>query len=153
MRTRRRAWWWRLHFGAALDTYSYTVYPHIRSRFLLRLQWLAPYCTCTSDISALEATVEHGDSAPIPRSFPSPSSYVTRGMGALGVVDRTLIAFPATCSSRHLTSHLSHSYISIHSLHSHWPFPFWCVLSQSRLRAWGSKTTREWTSWVAIRVG
>ena len=34
---------------------------------------------------------------------------------------------PITCSSRHLTSHLSYSYISIHSVRSQWPFP--CVFS------------------------
>ena len=40
--------------------------------------------------------------------------YVTRG---LGVVDRTVGTCPITCSPRHLTSHLFHSYISTtHSL-------------------------------------
>ena len=71
--------------------------------------------------------------------------YVTRG---LGVVDRTLGACPVTRSSRHLASHLSHSYISTLSLRSHWPFPF-CVSRSVRLRAWGSNT-RESHRLVAI---
>ena len=71
-----------------------------------------------------------------------------------------------TCSSRHLTSRLIHAfrafdlslssyYISItHSLRSRGLlFSFWCVLGQSRLRAWGSNTTRELLEFLAaIRV-
>ena len=74
-------------------------------------------------------------------------SYSTR---CLVVVDRTLCACPVTCSSRHLTSHLFHSYIYIY-IYKHYSFPsptgLCClslfVLGQYRLRAWGSKTTRE----------
>ena len=63
--------------------------------------------------------------SPLPLCF-----YVTRG---LVVVDRTLCACLVTCSSRHLTSHLSHSYISTtHSLRPQglcYSFP--CVFSVS----------------------
>ena len=52
--------------------------------------------------------------------------YVTQ---ELVVVDRNLGGYPTTCSPRHLTSHLSHSYLSTHSLRSHWPFP--CLFSVS----------------------
>ena len=48
--------------------------------------------------------------------------YVTRG---LRVVDRTVGACPITCSPRHLTSHLFHSYIST----THSPCPQACVIS------------------------
>ena len=55
-------------------------------------------------------------------------------------------------SFRHLTYHLSHSYISTHSLRSHWPFPFCVFLGQS-----GYETRvliqRERHRLVAIRVG
>ena len=115
-------------------------------------QWLTPYCT--ADTSVLEATVEHGDSAPIPHATPSIGPYVTRG---LCVVDRTLGACPATCSSRHLTFHFSHTYISTRSLHSHWLFPFWRVLGLSRLRAWTNRDNERvdilssYTSWLRPR--
>ena len=62
-------------------------------------------------------------------------SYVTRAC----VVDRTVGACPITCSPRHLTSHLSHTYISTHSLHSHWVYFFLCDSRSVRLRAWGSE--------------
>ena len=79
-----------------------------------------------------------GCSAPIPwRAF---GTSVTR---SLGVVDCTLSAFPATCSSRHLTSHLSKTYISTRSLHSHGTLLM--VLGLSRLRTWGLRQ-RE-SSW------
>ena len=105
----------------------------------------------------LGASVNRG-TEPLPRA-----PYVTRG---LIIVDRALGANPATCSSRHLTFHLFHSYIS--SIQSLRPqglfllfctkalssFLFWCVLGQYRLRAWGSNITRELlASLVAIRVG
>ena len=80
--------------------------------------------------------------------------YVTLG---LVVVDRTLRACPVTCSSRHLTSRLFHSYISTaHSLHPQACASFsLCVLGQYRLRAWppGVLRQRESHRLVAIRVG
>ena len=66
--------------------------------------------------SALDAVI------PARHSLECP--YVTRG---LGVVDRILGVCPVTRSSRHLTSHLFHSYISTtHSLR-----PQACVISFS----------------------
>ena len=65
------------------------------------------------------------------------------------VFDRTVGACYIICSPRHLTSHLFHSYISTHSLQSHWPFSLLCfvsfcvILGRYRLRAWSSKTTRQ----------
>ena len=73
-----------------------------------------------------------------PRHCATPSH--TRG---LGVVDRTLGECPVTCSSRHLTSHALHSYISTTSSSPNVLY-FVFVWSRSvRLRAWGSKITRE----------
>ena len=51
-----------------------------------------------------------GSLAPIPRRD-TPSGALTQ---CLGVDDRTLGAYPATCTPRHLTSHLSHSYVYIY---------------------------------------
>ena len=68
--------------------------------------------------------------------------YVTRGRC---VVDRTVGECPITCSPRHLTSYLSHPYISTHSLRAHWPlalFPSLCF-SVSQATSLGSKTTRQ----------
>ena len=76
--------------------------------------------------------------------------YVTRG---LCVVDRTVGACPITCSPRHLTSYLSHPYISTHSLRSHWPlalFPSLCF--SVSLRAWVLRQ-RDSHRLVAIRAG
>ena len=94
----------------------------------------------------LGASVSRGI-APLPRA-----PFVTRGLDV-----RTLGACPVTCSSRHLTSHLFHSYIStIYSLRPRGFafFSFLCVLGQYRLRAWALKKTKELlVSLDAIRVG
>ena len=77
--------------------------------------------------------------------------YVNR---VQGVVDRTVGACPITCSPKHLTYDLFHSYISTtHSLHPQGLcISFFCViLGRYRLRAWGSKTTRSHRL-VAIRA-
>ena len=79
--------------------------------------------------------------------------YVTRG---LDVVDRTLGACHVTGGSRHLTSPFTLIYSYKHSFSSiTLTIPFWCVLGRSRLRAWGSNTTRGSSTsatWVAIRT-
>ena len=83
----------------------------------------------------------------VPRDFGSVPRWLHHSLGrpyvtrVLGVVDRTVNACPITCSPRHLTSHLFHSYISTHSLRSHWPFPFCVILGRYRLRAW---VLRQW---------
>ena len=68
--------------------------------------------------------------------------YVTR---ALRVVDRTVGACPITCSPRHLTSHLFHSYIS--STHSLRPqacvISFPCDLSVSQATSLGFWRQRD----------
>ena len=79
--------------------------------------------------------------------------YVTRG---LCVVDRTVGACLITCSPRHLTSHLFHSYIS--TTHSLRPqaciISFLCVLGRYRLRAWVIRQRESHRHrLVAIRVG
>ena len=105
-------------------------------------QRLAP-CIGTSGLRLgtsglrFSALVNRG-TAPLPLC-----SYITRG---LVVVDLTLGVCPFTCSSRHLTSHPFHSYISsTHSFRPQGPvfYSFLCVLFLFRLRAWGSRTTRE----------
>ena len=78
-------------------------------------------------------------------------SYVTRG---LVIVDRTFCACLVTCSSRHLTPHLSDVYIR--TTHSFRPqgiafISFLCVLGRYRLRAWGSKNN-ERVILLAIRI-
>ena len=105
--------------------------------------WLAPYCTFYSCAVGVDVRVSAACHSLCP--------FVTRGLG--GVVDRSFGACPVTCSSRHMTSYLFYSYISTHPLRSQWePFPL-CMLGRSRLRALGSKTTRELLTFrVAIRV-
>ena len=77
-------------------------------------------------------------------------SYVTRG---LCVVDRTVGACPITCSPRHLTSHLFHSYIStIYSLPSQACIIYFLFLGRYRLRAWVPRQ-RDSHRLVALRVG
>ena len=92
--------------------------------------------SCTPSIPLGSSTRRPG--APLPLC-----SYVTRG---LVVVDPTLGACLVMCSPRHLIPHLSHVYIR--STHSFRPqgvafISFLWALGRFRLRAWGSKTTRE----------
>ena len=68
-----------------------------------------------------------------PRLRRATGPYVTRGLGD-GDVGRTLRACSATCSPSHLTCYLSQTYLSTHSLRSHW-LSLLCVLAKSRLRA------------------
>ena len=85
---------WRRDRDKRVCQLSQTICLHFQTKYedkTLWRHWLAPYCT--ADISALEASVEHGGSAPIHRSTPSLSPYVTRG---LGVAARTLGACPFT---------------------------------------------------------
>ena len=105
---------------------------------ILWLQRLAPYFTANTSV-----VEDLGCSAPIPRATPSLGPYITRGEE---FVDRTLRACFVTCSPRHLTSHLFHSYISTaHSLHLQGLcFIHFCVFSvDSGYEPGVLKTTKE----------
>ena len=118
---------WRLG-TTAIPVYRYTA-------------WYYRHSTWSTLVLALDAVI------PARHSLGCP--YVTRG---LCVVDRTVGACPITGSPRHLTSYLSFSYISTHSLRSHWPFPLCVFLRSVRLRAWVLRQ-RESHRLVVIRAG
>ena len=95
--------------------------------FTLWRQWIASSCTANTSVADPPAPRvlgrAQGFGADTPRHSLYP--YVTR---SLGVVDRTFGERPVTRSPRHLTSHLSHTYISTtRPLRS-----LGCINSQSR---------------------